>query len=124
MEDQEADPHGITGKIKEYVRIRKELVILTAVEKGSQLFANLLTAILVVLFTVLTVLFGSLALGFYLSEIMGNTYSGFLIVAGFYLLIVLIVYLTKDKYLEKRIINNIIKKFFKDKNEADENKDS
>ncbi len=123
MEDKEVESQGITDRIKEYAQIRKELAILTAVEKGSRLFANLITDGLVVLFAVLTFSFGSLALGFYLSEVLGNTYAGFLIITGFYLLVALIVYFTKDKYMEKAIINKIIAKFFKERNEdKDENK--
>ena len=125
MEDKEVESQGITDRIKEYAQIRKELAILTAVEKGSRLFANLITDGLVVLFAVLTFSFGSLALGFYLSEVLGNTYAGFLIITGFYLLVALIVYFTKDKYMEKAIINKIIAKFFKERNEdKDENKNS
>lgn len=125
MEDKEVESQGITDRIKEYAQIRKELAILTAVDKGSRLFANLITDGLVVLFAVLTFFFGSLALGFYLSEVLGNTYAGFLVITGFYLLVSLIVYFTKDKYMEKAIINKIIAKFFKERNEdKDENKNS
>lgn len=117
MEDQDLDTQEIIGKIKEYVEVRKELAVLTAVEKGSQLFANLLTDGLVVLFSVLAILFGSLAMGFYLSELIGNSYSGFLIVTGVYFLVAIIIYLFKDKYMEKHIVNGVIKKFFKDREE-------
>ena len=117
MEDQELDAQEVISKVKEYVEVRKELAVLSAVEKGSQLFANLLTDGLVVLFGVLSILFGSLALGFYLSELIGNSYSGFLIVTGFYFLVAIIIYSLKDKYMEKHIVNGIIKKFFKDRKE-------
>ncbi len=116
MEDQELDTPKIVGKVKEYLEVRKELAILSAVEKGSQLFSNLLTDGLVVLFGVLGIFFGSLALCFYLSELIGNTYSGFLIVTGFYFLLAIIIYAVKDKYMEKHIINAVIKKFFRDRN--------
>lgn len=115
MEDQELDAQKIVSKVKEYVEVRKELAILSAVEKGSQLFANLLTDGLVLLFGILAILFGSLALCFYLSEVIGNSYAGFLIVTGFYFLVAIIIYALKDKYLEKPIINAVIKKFFRDK---------
>lgn len=115
MEDQELDAQEVIGKVKEYIEVRKELVILTAVEKGSQLFSNLLTDGLVVLFVVLAILFGSLALGFYLSELIGNSYAGFLIITGFYFLLAIIIYSVKDKFLEKRIVNGVIKKVFTDR---------
>lgn len=118
MEEKELDAREIIGKVKDYVDVRKEITILSAVEKGSQLFANLATDGLVLLFGVLGILFGSLAAGFYLSEVVGNTYAGFLIVTGFYFLLAIIFYAVKDKYVEKHIINAAIKKFFRDKHEA------
>ena len=125
MEEQEVDPQNIIEKIKEYIHIRTELSVLSAVDKGSQLFANLLTDGLVLILMVLGGLFGSFALGFYLSEVLNNTYAGFLIVAGIYLLVAVILNSIKEKYLEKRIINMVIEKFFKDRNgEQNENKDS
>jgi hypothetical protein len=125
MEEQEVDPQNIIEKIKEYIHVRTELSVLSAVDKGSQLFAGLLTDGLVLVLTVLGFLFGSLALGFYLSEVLNNTYGGFLIVAGIYLLGAVILNSIKEKYLEKRIINLVIEKFFRDRNvEKHENKDS
>jgi hypothetical protein len=88
---------------------------LKSVDKGTQLFANLLTDGLVLILAVLAFLFGSFALGFYLSEVLENSYGGFLIVAGIYLLTALILNSIKDKYLEKKIINIIIQKIFRDR---------
>ncbi|MDP3467187.1 MAG: phage holin family protein [Daejeonella sp.] len=125
MEEQEVDPQNIIEKIKEYIHVRTELSVLSAVDKGSQLFANLLTDGLVLVFTILAGLFGSFALGFYLSEVLNNTYGGFLIVAGIYLIGAVLLNSIKDRFLEKRIINLMIKKFFKVRNvEQHENKDS
>ena len=108
MEESEVDPQIIIEKVKEYIQVRTELTVLSAVAKGSQLFAGLLIAGLVLILTVLAGLFGSFALGFYLSEVLNNTYGGFLIVAGLYLLGAIILNSIKEKYLEKRIINILI----------------
>jgi hypothetical protein len=125
MEEPEIDPKNIIDKVKEYIHIQTELSVLSAVDKGSKLFAGLLTDGLVLIFIALAGLFGSFALGFYLSEVLKNTYGGFLIVAGIYLLGAILLNSVKENYLEKRIINLMIEKIFKDRNEGqDENKDS
>ena len=122
MEEKELDVKEIISKLKEYVEVRKELAILSAVEKGSQLFANLLTDGLVLLFGWLTLLFGSFALGFYLSELLGNSYAGFLIITGFYFMLAIALYLVKDKFIEKHIVNSMVKKFFRNrKDDLNEN---
>lgn len=115
MNEQDLDPEQLVEKVKEYVHVRKELTILNAVDKGSQLLAGLITDGLVLILAVLAFLFGSLALGFYLSELLGNSYAGFLIVAGIYLLAALILNSIKEKVIEKKIINLIIEKFFRDR---------
>jgi hypothetical protein len=114
MED-EFEQQKIIEKVTEYIKVRTELTVLKTVDKGSQLFANLLTNGLVLILTILAFLFGSLALGFYLSEVLNNSYGGFLIVAGIYLLLAFILNFLKGKYLEKKIINIVIEKFFRDR---------
>jgi len=104
-------------KIKEYLHTRMELGKLTVIEKGVLLFANLVTDGLVVVFLILAFLFASLAFGFYFSQLLGNTFAGFFIVALFYFIIAFIIYLIKDRYLEKSIINGVIKKIFKKEGE-------
>jgi len=115
MEEEEFEQQKFIEKVTEYVKVRKELTILKTVDKGSQLFANLLTDGLVLILAVLAFLFGSFAFSFYLSDVLQNSYGGFLIVAGIYLLAALILNSFKDKYLEKKIINIIIEKFFRDR---------
>jgi len=111
------DQNGIEefiDKIKDYLNTRMKIGRLTLIEKGVLLFANLITDGFVIVFLVLAFLFASLGLSFYLSELLNNTFSGFFIVAVIYFLVALIVYLIKDKHLEKKIINAMIKKIFKD----------
>lgn len=113
--EEELEHQKLIEKVSEYVKVRKELAILKTVDKGSEVAANLISNLLVLLFAVLAFLFGSFALGFYLSEVLGNSYMGFLIVAGFYLLIAIILNTVKDSYLEKKFMNLIIAKFFRDR---------
>jgi hypothetical protein len=105
-------------KIKEYFNTRLKLGRLTLIEKCILIFAGLITDGFVVIFLILAFLFISLGLGFYLSELLGNSFAGFFIMAIFYFILALIIYLTKDKYLEKPIIETMIKKIFKDEEEG------
>lgn len=103
----------LLDKIKDYLNTRMRLGKLTLIEKGVLLFANLITDGLVIIFIILAFLFVSLALGFYISELLGNSYGGFFIVSLFYFVLAVLIYLLKDKYIEKPIINSMIKKILK-----------
>ena len=61
-------------------------------------------------------LFLSLAVGFYISDRMDNSYSGFFFVTLFYLLVAVIVYLSR-KSIERPVVNGIIKSFLATKPE-------
>lgn len=103
----------VLNKIKEYIDTRVRLSKLILIEKGASIVADAITSVIILIFLVLAFLFVSLALGFYLSELLGNTYGGFFIVSLFYFLIAVIVILMKDKYLHKSITDKAIKKIFK-----------
>jgi hypothetical protein len=118
MKEQKEQDQGLISNIKEYATIRKDLAFLTIAEKTSEAAAGVAAGGMLAFLAIFVFFFGSLTLGFYLSEVIGNSYSGFLIITGFYLLLALIVYFTKDNLIKKPIENGVIKKLFKERNEG------
>lgn len=124
-ENKEKDLEDIFLDAKEYIDTRIEYAKLSAVEKGSKIFADLITNAAVVVSFILAFLFASLTLALYLSEVLGSHAKGFGCTALIYLFISVIVYLTKDKYIEKLLVNMFIKRYFDkvaDKDDDDEEK--
>ncbi len=117
MEEQEKDK-GLIGNIKEYASIRKDLTILSLAEKASVAAGNAAAGGILAVLGVCVFLFGNLALGFYLSEVIGNSYAGFLILTAIYLVLALIVYFTQENFIKKPIVNGVIRKIFKEQNEG------
>ena len=97
---------------KAYVDTKVEYTRLYLVEKVSKIFADVVTNAFVVICFVLAFLFATLTLALFLSDLLGSYTQGFGCVTLIYLLLALIVYFTKDKYIEKAIINLTIKKYF------------
>lgn len=116
MKEQKDQDNGLISNIKEYANIRKELAMLTIAEKTSTAAAGAAAGSILAIIGLFVFFFGSLTLGFYLSEVIGNTYSGFLIITVFYLIIALIVYFSQENMIKKPIENGVIKKIFKDRN--------
>lgn len=124
-ENKEKDLEDIFLDAKEYIDTRIEYTKLSAVEKGSKIFADLITSGAVIVSFILAFLFASFTLALFLSDILGSYARGFGCVAGIYLLLSIIVYLTKDKYIEKLLVNMFIKRYFDkvaDKDDDDEEK--
>lgn len=111
-ENKDKDIEDIFFETKAYVNTRLEYIRLSAVEKVSKIFADLITNTAVIICFVLAFLFGTITLALYLSSVFGSYTSGFGCVAAIYLFLSIIVLLTKEKYIERHLINLFIKKYF------------
>ena len=118
MKEQEEKEKGLFTNIKEYANIRKELAMLMVAEKTSTAAAGAAAGGILAVLGLFVFFFGSLTLGFYLSEVIGNTWAGFLIVTGVYLIVALIIYFSQENLIKKPIETGIIKKIFKDRNDG------
>lgn len=125
QENKEKGIEDLYEDAKSYIDTKVEYTRLYLVEKVSKIFADVVTNALVVICFVLAFLFGTLTLALFLSDVLGSYTKGFGCVALIYLFFALIVYFTKDKYIEKAIINFTIKNYFNklaDKDEDDDQK--
>lgn len=120
-QQKEKDP-GLISNIKEYASIRKDLAFLTVAEKASGAAAGAAVGTVLAILGFFFFLFANLTLALYLSEVIGNSYSGFLILTVFYLVLVLIIYFAQENMIKKPVENGIIKKLFKDRNEENHEK--
>ncbi len=99
---------------KDYLETRIELAKLQAVEKSSEIAGSAIVGLLLLLLFTLVFLFCSVALAFYISEMTGKYSTGFLIVAGIYLVLGMIVYLARESWIKKPVSNKIIHKMLKE----------
>ncbi|MFD2285360.1 phage holin family protein [Pedobacter petrophilus] len=123
QENKEKGIEDIFEDAKGYLEARVEYTRLYLVEKVSKIFADLVTNTVVIVCFILAFLFGSVTLALFLSSVLGSYTGGFGCVSLIYILLAVVVYLTKDKYIEKAIINIAISKYFNklaDKEEEDE----
>jgi hypothetical protein len=119
MEKTFARVEELADTIKEYVNTRIESVKLSAAEKSSFVVANVLAGIFVAVVFLFFIVFASVALAFGLGEWIGKTWAGFLIVAGLYLLIGIVVWAGRGKLIRLPLMNAMIQQLFK-KDEEDE----
>lgn len=103
----------LAGHVKEYLNLKLESTELKAAEKSSLLISNVIAGMLVAVIFLLALIFGSIAGAYALSAWIGKPFAGFLIVAGIYVFIGIIVWLSKEKMLRIPIMNNIIHQLFK-----------
>ena len=120
MNDTFEKLEGLTDHVKEYINTRVELTKLHLAEKTSLIISELIAITIVILFFIFVLLFGSIAGAWALSEWIGKRYAGFLIVAGIYLLLGIIVWVTRGRLIRFPVMNAIIKQL-QQKDDDDEN---
>jgi hypothetical protein len=112
QENKEKNIEDLIKDAKDYIEIRTEYSRLYLVEKVSKIFADIVTNALVIVCFVLAFLFGTFTLALFLSDLLGSFTRGFGCVALIYLVLAIVVYYTKEKYIEKAIVNFTIRNYF------------
>ena len=101
---------GLSDSVKQYVQLNYEIIKLEATSKtseiGSSVFATLILGMAFSLFALAL----TMGAGFYLSTLLGDTFSGFAIIAGLYLIISIILLVGRNKLLEKPLRDRIGKR--------------
>jgi len=115
MEETKEVKPGLSDQLKQYIETRIKLARYQAIEKGTSFFANLITEAFVMICIALTLLFATITLALYLGHVLDSYWMGFGIVTLLYLLTAVIVSKTKDKYIEPRIVNFLVRKLLKPK---------
>jgi hypothetical protein len=106
---------NLIAHAEDYLKTRQELSKLVALEKGSAIAAKAISTVIVFSFFLFFFVFASIALCWFIAEVTGRTSLGFLIVAALYLIIALLLFANRDKWLETPFINSFIKKYFESK---------
>lgn len=93
-----------------YVEVKSEILTLKASDKAAETGSALVSALVISVVLLLGLLLLSVGIGFWLGKMLGEVYYGFFIVAGFYFLVGLILYFSRDSLIKTPLYNSIINK--------------
>lgn len=120
MEKFFAKAEDLVDNIKEYVHTRIDTVKLNTAERSSTVIAGLVAGVIVAVFVSLALVFAGIALSLVLGAWLGKTWAGFVVVAGFFLLMALVAWAFRGKLIRIPVMNAIIQQFFKAEQEDEE----
>lgn len=83
--------HKLKNAFSDYLKTKIELLKLDVKEYMAEALAQVIAYVVILMMLSLVMAFSSIGVSFLLNEVLDSTYLGFLITAGFYLLILLIV---------------------------------
>lgn len=111
MPDIKTSFENLTGVVKNYLNTSRDLLVMTASDKVSKIITAVITAIVTLLLSLFFLFFISFGFAVALGEMMDKMYAGFLIVAGIYLLIGLILFFVKRKVIQEPILLKLVNEF-------------
>lgn len=106
------DINPLVDGIETYTKTNLELVKLKVIDQVSEITSKSITSILFGVVITLFALNANIALGIYLGEVAKNAWMGFLVIAGFYAFLAIMLFLT-NSLIRTSINNTIIKKSLK-----------
>lgn len=96
--------------IKDYAETRFDIIVLNSQDKATHVISSIASAAILGVLGLFILMFLSIGAAWSLGEYLNSPSIGFFSVAGFYLLVVLILFLNREKWIKLPIINAIIKK--------------
>lgn len=98
---------------KAFGKTNVDLFKLKVADRASDIISSLVSYFLVILVLSVFVIILNIGIALWLGALLGKSYYGFFILAGFYLTIGLIFFNRRDKWFQGPIGDMIVKKIFK-----------
>ena len=102
----------LTTHANEYFNTFYRLQVLNLTKKTTDLTANILGGLISVVLGMFVLFFGSVALAWWVGDLLGSRAGGFAAVAGFYALVAIIILAIRKKIVFPFFRNLIIKKIY------------
>ena len=113
MEDHSKSIESLIERVTDFSKTSYELARLKTLDKSSDVASSLIPHSIVFVLFASFMLFANFGLAYWLGEILGNTYYGFFVIAGFYVITGLVLHFFFHKRIKNLIWNSIIKQVLK-----------
>lgn len=113
MEDNTKFLESLLEKATEYGKTSFELVKLKALDKTMDIVSSLIPHSVVFVLIASFLIFLNLGLALWLGEILGKIFYGFFVVAGFYVIIAIIIHFFMHKRIKRLVGNYFIRRVLK-----------
>ena len=112
------DAKDILNHAGDYAETFYKLNLVRLTKKVSDIGSGLVSSVLIFFISFCILLFISFAGAWWLGDITNNRALGFLLIAGFYLLIVFVLILMRKKVISPFIRNTLIRKIYEEKDQV------
>jgi hypothetical protein len=121
LENQSGKLERLSEHVVEYLDTRWDLIVLGLTNKSSRVISSLASSVILGVLGLLTLLFLSVAAAVWAGQLMNSAPAGYLAVAGFYALLLLLVVAFGRNLIRNAIVSSVIKSL--NDNDSDSNHD-
>lgn len=100
----------VKENVEDYIHTKLNLIKLKTADKAGTAISGVVLSVIVARLFLFIMIFLSFAAAYAISQATGRDYLGFLIVAGFYILVAAAVIIFRERLLTMPIINALLKK--------------
>jgi len=110
MENQPNTFGSVLENAGDYLETRLDLLKLQAVNKSSDVTSSVVSRMIILLMVSFAIFILNMGLALWVGELLGKVYLGFFVIAGFYMLVGLILHFFRNSLLKEPVSTMIIKK--------------
>lgn len=104
---------SLIDKSKDYLDTKIELTKLKTIDKSADVLSTVVVMVSMLFISVLLILFISLGLALLIGKWLGAYHYGFFVMAAFYAITLLVIYVKREKWIKTPIANELINKMLK-----------
>ena len=97
-----------TEVLREYLDTNVDLIKFKIIDRGSIIGSSVISGVVISVFGLLFLLLMSIGGGFLLGDVFEDNFTGFALVACFYLLLALLLYMFRKQIVQKTVRDKII----------------
>ncbi len=112
IKDLRDSAEDLFQQITEYFEARWNMAVLQTADKTADIVSSVVASLIVAVFGGMVLLFGSIALAWWIGESTGSVAAGFGYVALGYALLTVILISIRNKFIKLPILNTFIKRFY------------
>ena len=106
------DINDLKKDLLEYIEVKLDLIRLHTAENLSRIFSNVAAVLVIGYLLFFIILFVSFAGGLYIGSLLNSNELGFLCIAGFFALLLILFLAFRKQIVERPVIKAIVRLFF------------
>lgn len=104
--------HHLKEDIEDYIETKVDILKLKTIDKTGSALSSAIVGVAAAVLGLFILQFLSFAAAYAIGYVTGHYSIGFLCVAGFYILLTVLIFVFKEKFVTIPIINTLLKKFY------------